>query len=73
MYPNPSNGTFTVKSTVNEYMLIVFDMLGQRILSRRVQNEKEEISLSTAANGMYFIQEQYKNGIATQKLIITKK
>jgi hypothetical protein len=25
------------------------------------------------ANGMYFIQEQYNKGIATQKLIITKK
>ena len=73
MYPNPSQGTFTIESTVNDYTLVVMNMLGQRILTKRVQSEKQEIDISTVANGMYFIQEQYKNGMATQKLIITKK
>ncbi|HTA26341.1 MAG TPA: T9SS type A sorting domain-containing protein, partial [Bacteroidia bacterium] len=72
VYPNPSNGTFTIESSINEYTLVVVNMLGQRILSQRVLNKKEEIALSTVANGMYFIQEQYKNGVTTQKLIITK-
>jgi len=53
-------------------MLIVTNILGQRIFSRKINEEKTVISLSTLPNGMYFIQEQYQNGMASQKLIITK-
>jgi hypothetical protein len=47
-------------------------MLGQKILSRKINEQKTTISLFGKANGMYFIQEQYENGTAVQKLIITK-
>jgi hypothetical protein len=50
IYPNPSNGTFTIESNINDYTLIVTDMLGQKILSRKINEQKTTISLSTVAN-----------------------
>jgi hypothetical protein len=41
-------------------------------MTDKVQSSKTEINLSMVANGMYFIQEQYKTGVSTQKLIINK-
>jgi hypothetical protein len=73
IYPNPSNGTFIIESSINDYTLVVVNMLGQRIFSKKIEDRKTEINLYMVANGMYFVQEQYQNGIATQKLIITKK
>jgi predicted Zn-dependent protease len=72
IYPNPSNGTFTIESPINDYTLVVSNMLGQRLFTRKINEDKAVINLSIVANGMYFIQEQYNKGIATQKLIITK-
>jgi len=73
IYPNPSNGTFTIDASINDYTLVVTNMLGQRLFSRKINEEKTEINLSTVASGMYFVQEQYENGMAVQKIIITKK
>jgi len=71
VYPNPSNGTFTIDASINSYNLVVMNMLGQVILSRKINDEKTVISMS-GGNGMYFVQEQYKDGMSTQKIIITK-
>ena len=73
VYPNPSNGIFTIDGNVNNYNLVVMNMLGQVIYSQKIHNEKAIIDISTQPNGMYFVQEQYQNGRATQKIIITKK
>jgi hypothetical protein len=75
IYPNPSSGTFTIVSKENEYTLIITNILGQRILIQKIQteDEKTEIDLSSQPSGMYFIQLQYNNSVATQKLIITHK
>jgi len=73
IYPNPSNGTFTIDATINNYTLVVTDILGQRIFSQKMDVRRSTISLSSLADGMYFVQEYYLNGLSVQKIIITKK
>jgi hypothetical protein len=72
LYPNPSYGTFTIETKVNEYALIITNVLGETILSRKIQNEKSEIDISNQASGIYFILVKYNNGTAIQKLILQK-
>jgi len=50
IYPNPSNGTFMIESPVNEYTLVIINMLGQRLFSRKINEEKAVINISTVAN-----------------------
>jgi len=72
IYPNPSMGAFTIETDVNDYTLVITNLLGQKILTKKINTEKAEISLFKQAEGMYFVQEQYQNSIATQKLILIK-
>jgi hypothetical protein len=73
LYPNPSEGTFTIATQQKEYTLIVTNILGQQLFTKKVDEPKTIVSLSNVANGMYFIEEIYKSGIASQKIIIIKK
>ncbi len=42
VYPNPSQGTFTIESTISDYMLVIMNMLGQRNLPKefKVKNRR---------------------------------
>jgi hypothetical protein len=72
LYPNPSYGTFTIETKVNGYTLIITNVLGQTILSQKIQSKRTEIDISNQANGIYFILVKSNNGTAIQKLIIQK-
>jgi hypothetical protein len=72
LYPNPSYGTFAIETKVNEYTLIITNVLGEIILSRKLQTEKSEIDISNQASGIYFIMVKYKNRTGIQKLILQK-
>ncbi|MBI4932170.1 MAG: T9SS type A sorting domain-containing protein [Bacteroidetes bacterium] len=58
VYPNPSNGKFTVYSlqfTVGEhYQLEIYNLLGELVLQQTVNHKQETVNLS-GANGIYFV------------------
>lgn len=53
IYPNPSNGIFTIKSTEN-IEVSVFDMLGKLIMTRKLGLESS-IDLSQYRDGVYIL------------------
>ena len=69
IYPNPSNGTFTI---INDELLItnieIIDITGKIIQSTIINSHNAKFTINK--KGIYFIKAQSKNKIFTQKLIV---
>jgi len=73
LYPNPSNGTFTVKTDVsqNDTYLEIINMLGQKIFTQKLSIGKEHnITLeNNLAKGIYQIQIKTNNAVIGSNLL----
>lgn len=68
IYPNPTKGEFTVYGLQSAVELIVYNLFGEKIVSKTVNRKQETINLS-GASGIYFLQVKTENGIVTRKII----
>ncbi len=73
IYPNPSNGKFTVNvEKFNNGEIKVYSIVGSLILSQQITKANNEFDLSSYGKGMYFV--QYTNAKSgkswTEKLIV---
>jgi hypothetical protein len=57
VYPNPSTGVFIIEldNTTATNSIEIYDLLGSKIKSQKVNSEKTEINLQDQKNGVYFI------------------
>ena len=73
LYPNPSNGIFSInfKNVNTKKIIEIYNVLGERVYSTNLFEEKTEIDLSTEKKGIYFFQlKTEKEIIKTGKIII---
>ncbi|OYT17640.1 MAG: hypothetical protein B7C24_01660 [Bacteroidetes bacterium 4572_77] len=71
IYPNPSNGSFTIKNLTDIQNLIsidITDITGKRIQSNQYSLLKEQCIIEKS--GIYFIKIQTENQIFSEKIII---
>lgn len=73
VYPNPSNGIFTVsfEDLLNEEVTLeVFNPIGQRVFVEKVQNVKEhQLVLDELSSGSYIIKVSYKDRISKKQIL----
>ena len=59
VYPNPSNGLFSVKFNANNNYqnmnLEILNLLGQKVYQTKITNSKSEINISSQQSGMYLM------------------
>ncbi len=67
VYPNPSNGKFIIEAKGD---LIIYNLLGEIIISQRIVSDKTEIDLRGEAKGIYFILVNSGKGIVTKRIVI---
>ncbi len=77
IYPNPSNGIFTLNintSNVKELNVTLMNLQGQTVYSKNnfvnIENVHEQIDLSSNAKGVYFINITSDKGVKTHKVIL---
>ena len=74
IYPNPSNGTFTVEISKSQNFNIsnieITDITGKIIFHKTKEHVPLLINISNQSAGIYFIKIQTENQIFTEKLII---
>ncbi|MFZ5554924.1 MAG: SBBP repeat-containing protein [Bacteroidota bacterium] len=78
VYPNPANRIFTIQIINDElrninYELIVYNMLGEKVFSKKADTDKTEIDLSNQPGGAYFIKAVIEDMTLNQKIFITGK
>jgi hypothetical protein len=72
VYPNPGNGTCTVKS-VHSGTFYLMNTAGQLVKSFTLNaDNKYTIQLENLASGVYIVSGQNKYGIVKQKIVVTK-
>jgi len=73
VYPNPSNGKFTVSlDKINNGEVKIYSMVGSLIVSQQINKGNNEFDLSSYGKGMYFINfTDSKSGKSwTEKLLV---
>lgn len=68
VYPNPTNDRVFIDSEMNIENITVYNQLGQIIKSQTAQ----EIDLSGAASGVYYLNIQFTNGLLSKEKVIKK-
>jgi uncharacterized repeat protein (TIGR03803 family) len=70
IYPNPSGGAFTIKSTKTIDALKVTNLLGQIIYTS--QPKQTQFTFNISATGMYFVTVTADNETETKKVVVAK-
>jgi hypothetical protein len=69
IYPNPTNGLFTILSNEQQAELTITNSLGEVVYNTTVQN-KLVVDLRTRARGIYFCTLSGKEGIRRGKIVL---
>jgi hypothetical protein len=72
VYPNPSNGIFTVVSDAKQFQISIFNTLDEIIYQSENHTGKFDIDLSAQAKGIYFMKIQSTSLVVTKKIVLTK-
>jgi hypothetical protein len=69
IYPNPSNGSFTVNMENKRPVLNleVYNVVGERIVQ---QHESNQVNIPNAQTGIYFVKIDDGTGIYTKKITV---
>jgi len=72
LYPNPSKGVITLTGLTNDDQVVINDILGKQILSRKISGNKSKLvlDLSHESSGLYFITIKQKEQKQVRKLMI---
>jgi len=62
IFPNPSNGIFTVKTTITNSSYKIYNLVGQTIKSGFINNGENSINIRNSKDGIYFLMIKSTNG-----------
>jgi hypothetical protein len=65
IFPNPSNGIFTVKTSLDNSTYKIYNLIGQHVKSGIINNGSNSIDLRNSIDGVYFMTIQTENGEKT--------
>jgi len=69
VFPNPSNGIFTIQGLKDAGMLEVMDLQGKRIKLQLIAKGNGQMDMSDIQNGIYLIRIQTNKGVVVKKII----
>ena len=70
VFPNPNNGSFQIKTSVEVGEIKVFDLFGRLVLTQELKSQLSHISLPASFKGFYFIHWTNPGKTMIQKILI---
>ena len=68
LYPNPSDGKFTVVLTTDNAEITVTDQIGRQVIKKEINQKTTNIELEEP--GVYIVHVKSSQGVTTRKLIV---
>ena len=72
VYPNPSNGLFTIQNAKNIESVTITDISGKVVLNKQFADNQSVIDISYLENGIYFLQISIEKISKTYRIILNK-
>ena len=73
VYPNPTNGAVKIElGILKETELAVFNLTGQKLFTKTINDKTSTIDLSNLSNGVYYLSLKNEYGVSTKKIILNK-
>jgi ELWxxDGT repeat protein len=73
VYPNPTKGIINLDLTdVNETELTIYNGVGQKVLTKKINEKKSKLDLNKFTNGIYFLNFKNYDGATIKKIILEK-
>ncbi|MEM7659929.1 MAG: GEVED domain-containing protein, partial [Bacteroidota bacterium] len=73
LYPNPSQGSWTIEAPVRMQRIELIDLYGRTVLQQDLRDTRWEVNTPTIANGMYLVRIQTEQGSLTRRLLINRQ
>lgn len=73
IFPNPTNGIFTIDNVKSFETVIIYNSIGQVVYENKIHINKTSIDLSNQPNGIYFVHLQSINNISKVIKLIKHK
>ena len=70
VFPNPTNGLFTLYSEMKNSLLEIYNEIGEKIYFRQIETGKIWIDISNQPRGIYFYKLKSENGACKSGKII---
>ncbi|MFT5846742.1 MAG: hypothetical protein ACJARX_001694 [Psychroserpens sp.] len=68
-FPNPAKNDWNISSSISINTILVYDILGKKVMTLSPNATEAVIDVSTLKTGMYFVKMESDNGSKTVKLI----
>jgi penicillin-binding protein-related factor A (putative recombinase) len=73
VYPNPSKGIINLDLTdVNETELTIYNVAGQKVFTKKINEKKSKLDLNKFNKGIYFLNFKNNDGASIKKIILDK-
>jgi hypothetical protein len=69
IYPNPSKGTLNISSDIQINSIIIYNTLGQVVLTKSLTPNETSIDVSSLSKGVYVLSTQIENEIVRKQFI----
>lgn len=70
IYPNPSNGEFTINGLKKNTRIGIYSSLGKLVYQSYIENEEHQLSLNNFSKGIYFIEATSEGSRSTKRIVI---
>ncbi len=70
IYPNPSNGIFTLNSSISNGEIFIYNLMGELVFQSQLNSPAFTIDLSNEASGIYFVHVNTGKELFTRKVIV---
>lgn len=70
IYPNPSNGEFTIRVATGKANMKIVDITGRVVMERELIHSMNSIDLSHESKGVYFIQLENEGKLINTKMVL---
>lgn len=71
LYPNPSNGQITIEQEGMQKVM-VYNALGQVLLSKEADSDVLQLDLSRLGNGLYWVKVNSQDGVVTRRFVLSR-